>query len=164
MAEIWGEEKTGKDWAKILLPRILRAVVWGLLMGGEILLTLYVPEIGEAFKFFPIGRTDLTSFLLLFVGFEVAIQLLAGTVFPYALRTARALISIILLVTMTNWGLMTITIQSTPEIPLPSGMSIIFSMDFKPVLGAFLLLSLLSIVKNMLQAMEFTAGKEEASQ
>ena len=67
----------------------------------------------------------------------------------------------ILLVTVTNGGVMTMTIQSTPETPLPAGMGIILSIDFKAVLSVFLLFSLLSLVKNVLNAIDFMAKTEE---
>jgi len=52
-------------------------------------------------------------------------------------------------------------IQYTPETPLPVGMGITISVDFKALIGVFLLLSLLSIVKNVLNAIEFMAQTEE---
>jgi len=162
MAEMRGDETTGRTWLKILLPRILRAAGWGLLMGGELLIMSYIPEVGgELYRYLPIEPMEFSNFLILFIFFEVTIQLLRGTIFPYALRTARALISMILLVTITNGGVMTMTIQSTPETPLPTGMGIILSIDFKAVLSVFLLLSLLSIIKNVLNAIDFMAKTEE---
>jgi hypothetical protein len=162
VAELEGDEPTGRAWMKILLPRILRAVVWGLLMGGEFLLVSYMPEVGgELYKYIPIEPMAFSHFLILFIVFEVAIQLLRGTIFPYALRTARAVISMILLVVITNGGVMSMTLQPTPETPLPAGMGITISVDFQAVLGVFLLLSLLSIVKNVLHAVDFMAEAEE---
>ena len=161
MAEMEGEERNGREWAKILLPRILRAAVWGLLMGGELLIMSYIPEVGgELYKYLPLEPMEFSNILFLFIFFEVVIQLLRGTIFPYAIRTARALISMTLLVVITNGGVMKLTIQSTPEMPL-YGMGIIFSIDFKAVLSIFLLLSLLSIVKNVLNAIDFMAETEE---
>jgi hypothetical protein len=162
VAEMEGDEATGRAWAKILLPRILRAAVWSLLMGGELLIMSYMPEVGgELYRYVPIEPTAFSHFLVLFIVFEVASQLLRGTIFPYALRTGRALVSMILLVVITNGGVMNLTIQSTPETPLPAGMGISFSIDFQAVLRVFLLLSLLSIVKNVLNAIDFMAEKEE---
>lgn len=157
-----GDEKTGREWAKILLPRILRAAVWGLLMGGELLLMSNIPGVGGAlYRYLPIEPMAFSNFLLLFIFFEVAIQLLKGTIFPYVLSTARALISMILLVAITNGGILTMALQSAPETPLPAGTGIVFSIDFQVVLSIFLLLSLLSIAKNVLNAIDFMAEKEE---
>lgn len=162
VAEMKGEERTGREWAKILFPRILRAGVWGLLMGGELLIMSYIPEVGgEVYRYIPRETTAFSNVLVLFIVFEVAIQLLRGTIFPYALSTARAVIAMIWLVAITTGGVMTMTIQSIPETPLPPGMSVIFSIDFQAVLDILLLLSLLSIVKNVLNAINFMAETEE---
>jgi len=162
MADIEEKERTIKDWVMILLPRILRAAVWGFIMGGEMLILLYIAEAGGPFlEFIPIEQKDLSYLLVVFVGFEVAIQLLHGTVFQYALSITRALISMIVLVFMTNGGVMSISMQQFQEIPIPPGMNIIFAIDFKAILGAWLLLSSLSIVKNLLQAIEYLSEKEE---
>lgn len=167
MGEIEEEEKTGKEWAKIIIPRVLRAIIWGFIMGGEMLLFLHLsqfaPEFGgEAIEFLPIQEmTGLSYFFLVFAGIEVAIQLLRGTVFPYALSMARSIISIILLIQVTNGGIMTFTIQPPAETQMAAGTSIILTLNFQPVLGVILLLSLISVVKNLLQAIDYLSQKEE---
>jgi len=162
MAEAEEQERTAKDWVRILLPRVLRAAAWGFIMGGEMLLLLYVAGAGGQFmKFLPIEERGLSYLLIIFIGFEVAIQLLQGTILKYVLSIARTLISMTILVLITDGGLLTVTLQSSPELPLPPEMSIAFTIDFKAVLAVSLLLSLLSIVKNLLQAVEFLSEKEE---
>jgi len=167
MGKIEEEEKTGKDWAKIIIPRVLRAIIWGFIMGGEMLLLLYlpqfIPQFGEqTMEILPVQTiTGISYFFLVFAGIEVAIQLLRGTVFPYALSIARSFISIILLIQVTNWGIMTFTIQPPAEAEMAAGMSIIFTLNFKPVLGVILLLSLISVIKNLLQAIDYLSQKEE---
>jgi hypothetical protein len=59
------------------------------------------------------------------------------------------------LVLMTNGGVLTIAIQSSSEI------SIAFTIEFQTVLVIFLLLSLVSLIKNLLQAIEFLSEKTE---
>jgi len=162
MAEIEEEEKTAKEWARILLPRVVRAALWGFLMGGEMLILLNIfGEMGTLLGIPFIEPTDFSHFLLIFVGFEVAIQLLRGTIFPYALGITRALISMIILVTVTNGGVISMQVPSTPQIPLPPEMNITFTIEFKAVLRAALLLSSLGIMKNLLQAVRFLSEKEE---
>jgi len=168
MGEIEEEEKTGKDWAKIIVPRVLRAIIMGFIMGGEMLLLLYlpqfVPQFGEqAMEMLPVQTTTgLSYFFLIFAGIEVAIQLLRGTVFPYALSMARSIISAILLVQMTNGGVMTFTAQLPSGAQMAAGASIILTLDFQPILGVILLLSLISVIKNLLQAIDYLSKKEEA--
>jgi len=162
MAEIEEEEKTAKDWARILLPRVMRAMLWGFLMGGEMLILLNLfGEMGQLLGIPFVEPTDFQHFLLIFIGFEVAIQLLRGTIFPYALGIARALTSMTILVYITNGGIITMQVPSTPQIPLPPEMNITFTIEFKAILKATLLLSSLGIVKNLLQAVRFLSEKEE---
>jgi len=156
------EERRWKDWLKILLPRVIRAAIWGFIMGGEILIPLLMPGIGGNLEsFFPTGQFSFSFLVAVFVGFEVTIQLLRGTIFQYALSIARTLISSITLVLMTNMGIMTLTISPSPGMPLPPGITLIFTVDFKAVLGVFLIFSLLSIIKNLLQAVDFLSQRAE---
>jgi hypothetical protein len=167
MSDIEKEEKTGKEWAKIIIPRVLRAVIWGFIMGGEMLLLLnlpqFLPEIGEeAMGMIPTQATaNLSYFFMIFAGIEIAIQLLRGTIFPYPLSMVRSLISIILLVQMTNGGVMTITMQPPAGSQMAEGATIMLTLDFQPVLGVIIILSLVSIVKNLLQAVDHLSRKEE---
>jgi hypothetical protein len=161
MAEIEGE-KTTMYWAKIIIPRAVRAAFWGFIMGGEILILMQLTAMGGQFTaFLPAESTGLSYYILIFVIIELAIQLLQGTIFSYALRIARAFISIFMLVLMTNNGVLTLAIQSSPEILMPAEMSVAFTVDFQLVLVVFLLLSMVSLVKNLLQAIEFLSEKTE---
>jgi hypothetical protein len=162
MVEIEEKEKTTKDWAITLLPRVMNATLWGFIVGGEVLILSNLAGIGGQFmEAFPIDQTTFSHILFIFVGLEVAIQLLRGTIFPYVLGVARALISMTILVLITNGGVMNVDIQAPPELPLQSGMSIILAMDFRVILGAFLLLSSLRLIKNLLQAVRFLSEKAE---
>jgi len=156
------KERTTRDWAGILAPRVLRAMLWGFLMGGEMLILLNI--LGQWGQQFGIPLTEpegFSQFLLIFIGFEVAIQLLRGTIFPYVLSVARALTSMIILVLITDGGVISIPVPSTPQIPIPQEMGLTFTIEFKAVLAVMLLLSLLSIVKNLLQAVIFVSEEEE---
>jgi len=156
------KERTTRDLAGILVPRILKAIIMGFIMGGEMLFLIAFPQIGGMLtQFFPGESTSISYFFLVFVGIEVAIHLLDGTIFPYVLSVARALISMYVLVVVTNGGMLTIPIPATPEIPIPSEMAVSFTIDFREVLGIFLMLSLISLVKNMLQAVDFLSKKAE---
>jgi hypothetical protein len=156
------EERTLKEWLRVILPRILRAALWGFLMGGEMLILLFIPDIGGRFQeFFPVEQTGFSYLLFIFIGFEVAIQLLRGTIIQYVLGIVRALASMIALVFLTNGGIMTFTISSIPEIPLPPDIVISFTVGFRVVLGLFLVLSLLIIIKNLLKAINFLSEKAE---
>lgn len=156
------KERTLNDWLRIIFPRVLRAALWGFIMGGEMLILLFIPDIGGRFQeFLPAEQIGFSYFLFIFVGFEVAIQLLRGTIFQYVFGMARALASMIILVFITNGGTMSFMISSSPEFPLPAGVVISLTAEFRVVLGVLLTLSLLSIIKNLLQAINFLSEKAE---
>ena len=135
------EETNVKSLLRKILPRVLKAAFWGFLMGGEALLLYRIPELGgQLASFFPSGEPLFLMFMVIFVSFEVAIQLLSGTIFPYALGVARALISMALLVYITNGGI--ITIAAPPE------------AGFPPILAG-------NSRENVLEAVEFLLEKAE---
>jgi len=156
------KERTVRDWASIILPRVLRATLWGFIMGGELLIPLQLPSFGGQIEsLFPQSQMSFTNVVLIFVVFEVAIQLLQGTVVRYAFSIARTIVSMVALFLATNGGVISITISSSAGVPLPPGQTIIFTVDFSAVLGIFLIFSLLTIVKNLLQAIDFLSQKAE---
>jgi len=155
-------EENGRVILKSVLTRVVRAIVWGFIMGGELLIPmLLIPDVGEQFEIFFPGQIEFSYIVAIFIGFEVAIQLLRETIFQYALSMARALTSMILLVLATNGGVIAITMVASPNVPLPSGVTINLTVDFSTILGIFLILSLLSIIKNLLQAIDFLSRKAE---
>ncbi|MFQ5710450.1 MAG: hypothetical protein ACE5GD_01585 [Candidatus Geothermarchaeales archaeon] len=155
------EERNGKGWLHIILPRVLRAALWGFIMGGELLIPLaLMPEFGgQLDRFIPTGRIGFSSIAIIFVAFEVVIQLLRGTILQYALSTARTIISMILLIIFTNGGVMTLTVP--PDILPPQAGAVLITVDFRTILGALLTFSLLSIMKNLLQAVNFLSQRAE---
>lgn len=155
-----GEERSARGILRKVLPRLLKAAFWGFLMGGEALFAFRLPGFSEYMgAFLPAGEQFFFGFMVVFVLFEVAIQLLSGTIFKYALSIARALISMIYLVLVTNGGIMTMTIP--PEmVPLGVG-TISFTVEFRAILAVFLIFSLISVVKNLIQAIDFLSERAE---
>ena len=150
------EEIDMKSLLRKILPRVLRAAFWGFIMGGEALLFYYISGFGRQFaSFFPSGEPFFLTFMMILVSFEVAIQLLSGTIFPYVLGVARALISMAFLIYITNGGIITIAA------PLEGGMMIHFVIDFRTILAVFLLFSLVTVAKNVLKAVEFLSERAE---
>jgi len=154
-------EEEDKNWFKILAPRILKAALWGFIMGGEILIPmLIIPDFAsQTGIIIPVGQTGLSTIAAVFVAFEVAIQLLDGTVLRYALSTARTIISMILLIIFTNGGIMVLSVP--PSALPPQAGSFQITVDFRTIIAALLVFSLLSIVKNILQAVDFLSQKAE---
>ena len=143
-----------------IFPRLIKAALWGFLMGGETLIFLLLPGISEYVEaFLPTSKEFFFGFIVVIVLFEVAIQLLTGTILKYAFSISRAFISMIYLFIVTSGGIMTITIP--PEmVPYEIGL-ITFTIDFRIILAIFLIFSLISVVKNLFQAINFLSEKAE---
>jgi hypothetical protein len=144
------------DWGmlKKILPRIIRAAFWGFLMGGEALLIYYLPAFGQFENFIPAEGTPFIGLMVVFVLFEVTMQLLSGTVLRYALGTARALTTMFILFYTTDGGVVSQVIQFGPS-------TLEVTIEFKAVLAIILALSLLVVFKNVMHAIEFLSEKGE---
>lgn len=145
---------------KKVLPRLLKAAFWGFLMGGEAILFLRIVGLSDYIgSILPIDELYFFGFIIVFMLFEVAIQFLSDTIFKYALSIARATISMIYLVITTNGGILTITL---PHEMAPFGVEGIgFTIEFRSILLVFLTLSLISVVKNIFQAITFLSERAE---
>ena len=152
-----------RDWLKILAPRILKAALWGFIMGGEILIPLYLMQDFVDWEtletLMPGAGTELPTIVAIFVAFEVAIQLFDRTIFRYALSISRTLVSMILFIIFTNGGIIEVLVPSE-VLPSEAG-SLQILVDFRTILAALLVFSLLSVVKNILQAVDFLSQKAE---
>ena len=157
MAELEEQDRTLSDWLKLVLPRIIRIVLWILILfGGATFLTTIIET---AFNgMIPFELSAFSSYLLAFIGFEIVIQLLRDTIFQHLFTIARTVLYMILIVLESNAGI----IQFTPSsVGLPPGTNVILTVNITTIINIFLLLSLLSVVKNMLQAIDFIQRKSE---
>jgi hypothetical protein len=83
---------------------------------------------------------------------------LKDTIFQHVFTVVRTVLYMILIVLESNAGI----IQFTPSsVGLPPGTNLILTVNITAIINIFLLLSLLSVVKNMLQAIEFIQRKSE---
>ncbi len=157
MAEKKGERNLLRD----ILSRILRAAIMGFLMGGEVLIPLkFMPELSSKIEsILPSGSSNFSNLIVIFAAFEVAIQLLRGTIIQYGLSIGRTIITIGLLIIFTNGGFITVTV---PQEMLPQQVGAVqVTVDIRTIIGALLILSVLSIAKNLLQAVDFLSQKAE---
>jgi hypothetical protein len=128
-----------------------------------VVILLFPVESLVAGGMFQLPSTDslaISYFLYIFIGFEVAIQLLKGTIIQYALGFARGLATMIFLVFVTNGGLISLS-SSSSQIPTPQGTTFLLTIDLKLIVAVFLIFSLLSIIKNLFQAIDFLSDKAE---
>jgi len=157
MAELEEHDRTLSDWLKLVLPRIIRIVLWILILFGGVTLMTTVTE--SAFGgMIPFELSAFSSYLIVFIGFEIVIQLLKDTIFQHIFTVARTVLYMILIVLESNAGIIHFTPSS---IGLPPGTNLVLTVNITTIINIFLLLSLLSIVKNMLQAIEFIQRKSE---
>ena len=150
------EEYVDKERIKALISRVVKALLWSLLMGGEVLILYLSPYFGRYFAFIEPVEGSFFIVLLIFVAIEFLIQLTSGTILPYALSTARVLATIYLIYQWTNGGVY-ISNMLVQDIPVK------VTVDFTVILNAFILLSLLTVLKNVLGGIGFLHQKGEES-
>lgn len=115
--------------------------------------TLLLPELaGEALS----GYTQLLStFAVVIVFFVVVSELLAGTIFQYALNIGKALIFMGFFIYALNGGFMAF------DLPMEFGMARI-EADVRVYLAMLLTIDFLGLAKSLLQAIDFIAKKAES--
>lgn len=155
------DEKEDKNWFKILLPKIIKAILWTAIMGIIFFFINSMIKTSGAFDFISIENTDFVTFSILFIGFEVIIQLFKGTIFQYVGSITRTLVYMIIIVLTTNGGNISFNLQSLPDMPPTSEFGVQISFNLSTILNIYLILSLLNIVKNLIQAVEYLAKKAE---
>jgi len=136
-----------------ILPRIIKAAFWGFLMGGEVLLIYFLPGF-ERFEMFIPAKGASLGLMIVFILFEVAMQLLSGTVFRYAFGTVRALVTIMVLLYASQGGIISQTVPIGPS-------TIEVTIEFRAILAMFLMLFLLVGFKNVMYAVDFLSEKSE---
>jgi hypothetical protein len=157
MAELEEQDRTLLDWLKLMLPRVIRIVLWTLILfgGATLVTTLAESAFGDMI---PFELSTFSSYLIVFIGFEIVIQLLRNTIFQHIFTVARTIMYMIIIIIESNAGI----IQFNPSSAgLPPGTNLLLTVNITTVINIFLLLSLLSVVKNMLQAIEFIQRKSE---
>lgn len=149
-----GEDTFNRQLLRRILPRIIRVAFWGFLMGGEALLIYFIPGFEQFERFIPARGGYFSGLMIMFISFEVAMQLLSGTVFRYAFGTARALATMIVLLYSSNGGVI------SQALPIGPG-TIQVTIEFRAILAMFLMLSLLVVFKNLMYAVDFLSQKSE---
>lgn len=149
------EKGNKKGLIQKLIPRILKAALWGTL---TYVFFYYLPMAMYPMDLLPLEYSQLFYlFAGIVVFFAVITNLFSGTIFECAFSIARALIMIIYFFVAFNGGLMSFTM------PL-EGATVNLVIDLKAFLVIFILVNLLSIAKGMFRATEFLAKKVETDQ
>lgn len=149
------EEGNRKGLIEKLIPRVLKATLWGAL---TYVFVYYLPMLIYPMDLLPLEYSQL---FYLFVGivvfFAVVTKLFSGTILEYAFGIARALIMIIYFIAVFDGGIVSLTMPMM-------GTTVNLVVDLKAFLTILILVNLLGVAKSMFQATKFLAKKVETSQ
>jgi hypothetical protein len=148
------EKNSVQIFLKNLIPKLLKAAVKGILW---FFLLYFIPQL----LFSDLGEGILpgyTEFLLTFaaviVFFVVVSELLAGTIFQYALDVGKALAFMMLFIYALNGGFIVF------DLPKELG-SVRVEADLRVYLAMLLTVDFLGLARSVLQAVDFLARKTE---
>jgi hypothetical protein len=138
-----------KNVIKKLIPRVLKAVFWCLLIGvGLLLLKQFLSLF--FFNFYPESQKLFEIFAWTIVFFAFLIKLSEGTIFKYAFMIGRSFFLILYFIYATNGGVLTV---EASEFFQATGMHI--QLEFTPLVVLLVLSSLLTMVKDVVAAVNF---------
>jgi len=104
--------------------------------------------------FFPWYEPLTNIFAAVFIFFLVVGVFSSGTVFQYVFGVARTLVLMVFFICVLNGGIITLTVPV-------EGASVNVMFDVTVVLAMLILVCLLGIAKNVVQAIDFVSGKAE---
>ncbi len=133
-----------------MLPKALKATVkgavWFVLL--YIIPTLFLSDLAE--EVLPGYAQLISTFAIVIVFFVVISELLAGTIFQYALNIGKALVFMAYFIYALNGGFLAFDFES-----------IHIEADLRVYLAMLLTIDFLSLAKSLLQAIDFLAKKTE---
>lgn len=135
---------------KKFLPRVLKGAVKGLIW---FFLLYFLPTLllsGLVEEVFPSYPQLFSTFAIIIVLLVVISELLAGTIFQYALNIGKTLMFMALFIYALNGGFMAFDFEILH-----------IEVDLRVFLAMLLTISLLGLAKNLLQAIDFLAKKTE---
>lgn len=152
------EHGSSKTFLRKMLPRIVKAVVVGLLY---FVLLYVVPMflVSQASEVAPelfsgYGQV-VTLFAAVVIFFVVASQLTAGTIFQHALNVGKALILIIFFVVALDGGIIKL------DLNIVEGLPIAITADLRVYLMMLIAIDLVGLAKSLLQALNFLSESAE---
>jgi len=149
------EEGSRKGLMKKLIPRVLKAALWG---SFTFVYVYFLPRLMFPIELLPLEYSRL---FYLFVGiavfFTVMTKLFSETIFEHAFSIARALIMTIYFIVVLNGGIINLTMPMKET-------TVNLVVDLKAMLVILILVNLLGIAKSVFQATRFLEEKVETSQ
>jgi hypothetical protein len=150
------EEGNTKLSVRKILPKVFKAALLAVITYLPIyFLSSFISPIISLIKpFFPWYEPVTNTFAAVFIFFLVVGVLFSGTVFQYVFGVARALVLMVFFVCVLNGGIITLTVPT-------EGASVNIMLDVTVVLAMLVLVCLLGIAKNVVQAIDFVSSKAE---
>jgi hypothetical protein len=144
-----------KTFVKKIVPRVFKAVLLGVIA----YLPMYFLSalVSPVQSFFPWYEPLTNIFAGVFIFFLVAGVLSSGTVFQYVFGVARTLALMVFFIFVLNSGVITLSM------PI-EGATVNIMVDITVVLAMLVLVCLLGIAKNVVQAIDFLARKVETKE
>jgi len=146
------EKKQTKPFARKFVPKIIKAAL--------LLIITYLPFyflsvfIEPYQSFFPWYAPTTDLFAAIFMIFLVAGVFTSGTIYQYVFGVARALVTMIFSIYVLNGGIVDLVV------PI-EGASVNIMVDLTVILAMIVLICLLGIGKNVVQAIDFVSTKGE---
>ena len=135
---------------KQVLPRVLKAVLWG---SVTFLVVYYLPRMLYPQDLLRIDYTaSLIQFAIISVFFTVVGQLLSGTIIGCGFGVAKALVIIAFFFAISEGGIFSLTLDDTEVV-------INLSVDISTILLMIVSVNLFDIAKNLLEAINILTQK-----
>ena len=149
------EKGNTKLFVRKILPKAFKAALLAVItyLPMYFLSTLISP----IKPFFPWYEPLTNIFAAVFIFFLVVGVFSSGTVFQYVFGVARMLALMIFFIYVLNGGIITLTV------PIEEA-SVNIMLDVTVVLAMIILVCLLGIAKNVVQAIDFVSGKAETEE
>jgi hypothetical protein len=149
------EKGQTKTFARKFVPRIIKAA---LLVIITYLPLYFLSAFIEPFQsFFPWYAPTTNLFAAVFMIFLVAGVFTSGTIYQYVFGVARALVMMIFFIYVLNGGIVALAVPV-------EGASVNVMVDLTVILAMLVLICLLGIGKNVVQAINFVSAKVETKE
>jgi len=149
------EKGQTKTFARKFVPRIIKAA---LLVVITYLPLYFLSAFIESFQsFFPWYEPLTNIFAAAFIIFLVVGVFTSGTVYQYVFGAARTLVVMIFFIYVLNGGIVTLAV------PI-EGATVNIMVDLTVILAMLVLVCLLGIGKNVVQAIDFVSAKVETKE
>jgi len=149
------EKGQTKTFARKFVPRIIKAA---LLVVITYLPLYFLSAFTEPFQsFFPWYDSLTNIFAAVFIIFLVVGVFTSGTVYQYVFGVARTLVTMIFFIYILNGGIVTLAM------PI-EGLTLNIMVDLRVILAMLVLVCLLGIGKNVVQAIDFVSTKFETKE